>query len=123
MSFVVAIDGPAGSGKGSITKIVAEKMKLSSIDTGAMYRCVTLEVIRKNVDITNPDCIKSLLEEINIVLNEKDGRVYLNGEDVTSQIRSVEVSKKVSEVSAIKDVRLKLVEMQRKIAQDKDIII
>ena len=123
MSFVVAIDGPAGSGKGSITKIVAEKMKLSSIDTGAMYRCVTLEVIRKNVDITNPDCIKSLLEEINIVLNEKDGRVYLNGEDVTSQIRSVEVSKKVSEVSAIKDVRLKLVEMQRKIAQDKDIIM
>ena len=123
MSFIVAIDGPAGSGKGSITKIIAEKMKLSCIDTGAMYRCVTLDIIRKNIDMTDLESVKSLLEEINIELNEKEGKVFLNGEDVTSEIRSVEVSKKVSIVSAIKEVRLKLVDMQRKIAENKDIIM
>lgn len=123
MSFVVAIDGPAGSGKGSITKIVAEKMKLSSIDTGAMYRCVTLDMLRKGVAIDDLEGVKKILDEIDIVLDEENQKVFLNGDDVTGEIRSVEVSKNVSFVSSIKEVRLKLVDLQRKIAKDKDIIM
>ena len=123
MSFIVAIDGPAGSGKGSITKIVAKKMNLSCIDTGAMYRCVTLDVMNKKIDLNDSEKMKELLKSIDINLDEENDKVFLNGEDVTKQIRSVEVSKMVSEVSAIKDVRLKLIEMQRKIAKDKDIIM
>lgn len=123
MSFIVAIDGPAGSGKGSITKIIADKMNFSSIDTGAMYRCVTLDMLRKGVSMDNIEGIKELLDKIDIVLDVENQKVLLNGEDVTSEIRSVEVSNKVSFVSAIKEVRLKLVEMQRKIARDKEIIM
>ena len=123
MSFIVAIDGPAGSGKGSITKVIAEKMKLSSIDTGAMYRCVTLNAMRKGIDPKDSESVIKTLDEIDIVLDEENQKVFLNGDDVTSEIRSVEVTNNVSYTSAIKEVRLKLVEMQRKIARDKDIIM
>ena len=123
MSFVVAIDGPAGSGKGSITKIIADKMNLSCIDTGAMYRCVTLDMINKNINVDELDKVKELLKNIDINLDEENQKVYLNGEDVTKKIRSIEVTKQVSKVSAIKEVRLKLVDMQRKIAKNKDIIM
>ena len=123
MSFIVAIDGPAGSGKGSITKIIAEKMNLSSIDTGAMYRCVTLNALRKGIDPKDSEGVISTLDDIDIVLDEEKQKVFLNGDDVTSEIRSVEVTNNVSYTSSIKEVRIKLVEMQRKIAKDKDIIM
>ena len=123
MSFVVAIDGPAGSGKGTITKIIADKMKLSCIDTGAMYRCVALEVLNKNVDITNMEKINEILNSINIELDEENQKVYLKGKDVSKEIRSNEVNKIVPNVSSIKEVRLKLVEEQRKIAKNKNIIM
>lgn len=123
MSFVVAIDGPAGSGKGSITKIIAKKMHLSCIDTGAMYRCVTLDAMNKKIDIKDIEEVNKLLKDIDIKLDEENNKVYLNGEDVTEKIRAKDVSNKVSEVSEIKEVRLKLVDMQRKIAKDKDIIM
>lgn len=123
MSFIVAIDGPAGSGKGSITKLVAEKLNLECIDTGAMYRCVTLDMMNKNIQIDELDKIKELLENIDIKLEDENQKVLLNGEDVTNQIRSIEVTKNVSQVSAIKEVRLKLIELQRKIAKDKNIIM
>ncbi|MBP3503345.1 MAG: (d)CMP kinase [Clostridia bacterium] len=123
MSFIVAIDGPAGSGKGSITKLVAEKLNLECIDTGAMYRCVTLEMINKNIQINELDKIKNLLNDIDIKLEDENQKVLLNGEDVTQKIRSIEVTKKVSQVSAIKEVRIKLVDLQRKMAKDKNIIM
>lgn len=123
MSFVVAIDGPAGSGKGSITKLVAEKLKLECIDTGAMYRCVTLDMINKNIQINELDKIQNLLKDIDIKLEDENQKVLLNGEDVTQKIRSIEVTKKVSQVSAIKEVRIKLVDLQRKMAKDKNIIM
>ena len=66
MSFIVAIDGPAGSGKGTITKLVGKKMNLENIDTGAMYRCVSLDMIRKNIKLNEIDKIESLLKTINI---------------------------------------------------------
>ena len=123
MSFVVAIDGPAGSGKGTITKLIAQKLNLECIDTGAMYRCVTLEMINKNIKLEELDKIQELLKNIDIKLDEENQKVLLNGKDVTKEIRSIEVTKLVSQVSAIKEVRLELVELQRKIAKDKNIIM
>ena len=123
MSFIVAIDGPAGSGKGSVTKLIAKKLNLSCIDTGAMYRCVALHMMNKGIKIHELEKINELLKNIEILLDEENEKVFLNGKDVTKQIRSVEVTKIVSQVSAIKEVRLKLVEMQRKIAKDKNIIM
>ena len=123
MSFIVAIDGPAGSGKGSVTKLIAEKLNLHCIDTGAMYRCVALDMMNKGIKIDELEKINELLKNIDIVLDEENEKVFLNGQDVSKEIRRVEVTKIVSQVSAIKEVRLKLVEMQRKIAKDKDIIM
>lgn len=123
MSFIVAIDGPAGSGKGSITKIVADKLGLESIDTGAMYRAVALEVINKNIDINDSNQVEDMLKNINIDLDNINKKTFLNGEDVSDKIRAVEVTALVSKVSANKSVRDKLVEMQRKIAKDKNIIM
>ena len=125
MGFVVAIDGPAGSGKGTITSIIAKKMKLNSIDTGAMYRCVTLSCIRNNVDISNIDKVKEILDTVNIELIKENDTliVKLNGEDVSKEIRENPVNKMVSQVSAIKEVRDKLVELQRKMAESQDVIM
>ncbi len=125
MGFVVAIDGPAGSGKGTITSKIAKRMKLNSIDTGAMYRCVTLSCIRNNVDLNDVEKIKEILENINIeLIKEKDNLIVkLNGEDVSKEIRENPVNKMVSKVSAIREVRDKLVELQRKMSESQDIIM
>lgn len=125
MGFVVAIDGPAGSGKGTVTEILAKKLKLNSIDTGAMYRCVTLAMIRNNVDISDIEKVKEVLDSINVELQKVDNKlvVKLNGEDVSKEIRDNPVNKMVSQVSAIKEVRAKLVEMQRKMAETQDVIM
>ena len=125
MSFIVAIDGPAGTGKGTVTKILAKKFKLINIDTGAMYRCVTLEMLNKGVKLEELDKIKEILENIDIELKKENDKdlVFLNGEDVTKKIRSKEVSDFVSQVSSIKEVRLSMVSLQRKMAEGKDIIM
>ena len=125
MGFVVAVDGPAGSGKGTITKIVADKMDLVSIDTGAMYRCVALEMINKNVSMDELDKIKDILEEIKIELKRENDipKVYLNGNDVSREIRTESVTKFVSPVSKIKEVREKLTEWQREMGENQNIIM
>lgn len=125
MSFVVAIDGPAGSGKGTITNILSKKLKLNCIDTGAMYRCVALELLRNNVELNNIDKINEILErtDIEVIEGKNFQTVKLNGEDVTKEIRENPVNKIVSSVAAIKEVRLKLVEIQRKIAENQDVIM
>lgn len=125
MGFVVALDGPAGSGKGTVTKKVAEKLNLVNIDTGAMYRCVALECINNNILPTEIEKIEKILENIEIGLNKKDGKqiVILNGKDVTKEIRTPQVDEVVAKFSAIKQIRDKITPMQEKMGKNQDIIM
>ena len=125
MSFIVGIDGPAGSGKGTVTKIISNKMGLLNIDTGITYRCVALEVLKRKVDLSEKEKIIQIAKTIKIQIeNTPEGDiVFLNGENVTDKIRSKEVSEIVSPVSSINEVRFEMVEVQRKLAEGKDVII
>lgn len=125
MSFIVAIDGPAGTGKGTITSLISKELGLVNIDTGATYRCVALYAIRNNIKIEEKEKIIESLENIEIDMQNQNGeqKVFLNGEDVSKEIRSKEVSQIVSPISSIKEVRYKMVEVQRKLAQGKDVIM
>ncbi len=125
MGFIVAVDGPAGSGKGTVTKRVGERERLIYIDTGAMYRCVTLYMLRNHIDIENMEKVKESLENIKIELKieENKQKVYLNGEDVSLEIRTEKVNQFVSPVSKIAIVREKMTEEQRKMSQSQDIIM
>ena len=125
MSFVVAIDGPAGSGKGTITKLVGAKEGLINIDTGAMYRCVTLNMLNEKIELEETEKIKELLQKIKIEFkteNEQD-KVYLNGEDVTKQIREKAVNEKVSQVSHLIEVRENITNLSRQVAEGKKVIM
>ena len=126
MSFVVAIDGPAGTGKGTVTKLISQELGLVNIDTGAMYRCITLQALRKG--ITTIEEKEKLIEiakniEIQIQNNSGNQKIFLNGEDVTTEIRSLEVSAFVSPVSSIPEIRELMVSLQRKMAEGKDVIM
>lgn len=125
MSFVVAIDGPAGAGKGTITELVGKQVGLVNIDTGATFRCVTLAMIKHKINLEDEEKIKDLLSSIHIDLKTEEGeqKVYLDGEDVTKQIREKQVNDLVSPVSTIKIVRDNLLLLQRKMAEGKDVIM
>lgn len=125
MSFIVAVDGPAGSGKGTITKKIQKELGLINLDTGATYRCVALQAIRNGFTAENEQEIIKMLDNINIkILNEKDKDiVYLNGEDVSEKIRKPDVTNEVSPISSIIPVREKMVELQRKLAEGKNVIV
>ena len=125
MGFIVAVDGTAGSGKGSITKIVAERLNLTAIDTGAMYRCVALAMLEQNIKLEELDKIKELLENIKIEFKEDETgkKVFLNGEDVSLKIRTIEVTEYASPVATIGIVREHLVKLQREMAESLDVIM
>lgn len=125
MSFVVGIDGPAGSGKGTVTKEIANKLGLINIDTGSTYRCVALEVLNRNISLENTEKIIQVAKNIKInIENTPNGDiVFLNGKNVTKDIRSKEVTKIVSPISSIKEVRYIMVELQRKLAEGKNVIM
>lgn len=125
MSFIVAIDGPAGTGKGTVTKILSEKFNFMCIDTGAMYRCVTLECVNKGILPSNENRIKEVLENIDIEIKQIDGRkrVFLNGKDVSEDIRTQLVNENTSAFSALKVVRDKITPMQQKIGENNNVIM
>lgn len=125
MAFVVAIDGPAGSGKGTVTKLVGKKMGLVNIDTGAMYRCVTLECLNQNILPEELEKIEKVLKNIDIKFkkdNEKD-LIFLNGIDVTEEIRTTKVNTNVAKFAAVKIIRDKVTPMQREMGKNSDIIM
>ena len=125
MAFVVAIDGPAGSGKGTITKLVGKKLNLVNIDTGAMYRCASLYMIKNNIDMQQLDKIEEMLKTIKIEQKKEDDldKFYLNGEDVSDKIRENDISDICSIISHILIVREKMVELQREMGKNTDIIM
>lgn len=122
MSLVVAIDGPAGSGKGTITKIIADRLNLVNIDTGAMYRCVALASINNGVKLEEEDKIIDLAKKIKIEF-DTEGHTFLDGEDVSKRIREKDISSIVSPVSSIVAVREEMVKQQRKLAEGLDVIM
>lgn len=119
-NFIIALDGPSGSGKSTIANLLAKKLKISYLNTGSMYRALTLYLLENNIKKTD-DFDKNILENINIDIN-KD-KVFLNGEDVSKEIRDKEVTENVSWVSSMPEVREYLVEMQRNISNNKSIIL
>ena len=119
---VVAIDGPAGSGKGTVASLLSKKLNLVNIDTGATYRCVALASLRNNLTLDDKEEIIKLSGEIDIKIDLAN-KVYLNGEDVTDLIRSKEVTNIVSPISSIVEVRKNMVDLQRKMASNYDVVM
>lgn len=122
----VAIDGPAGAGKSTISRAAANVLGFIYIDTGALYRTVGLNALRKNVDLENPESIASTLtDELSVELRFVDGeqRMFLNGEDVSKEIRTPEASMAASKVSAVPAVREYLFDLQKKLAAENNCIM
>ncbi|MDD3570013.1 MAG: (d)CMP kinase [Lachnospiraceae bacterium] len=124
-NFAIAIDGPAGSGKSTIAKIIAEKLGIIYVDTGAMYRAVALFCIRNGVDTKDETAVNIILPkiEIRILLENGVQKIFLGDEDVTRKIRTLEVGQGASDVGLILSVREKLVEIQRDLAKDTSVIM
>lgn len=125
MSYNIAIDGPAGAGKSTIARAVAEKMNLIYIDTGAMYRAMSLAMVRAGISLESEEAVASACQSVNITLGyERGGQVvYLNGEDVTSLLRTEEVGGAASVISVYPPVRKKLVELQQELAAKADCVM
>lgn len=125
MSFNVAIDGPAGAGKSTVAKAVAKEQGFIYVDTGAMYRAMSLYFIRKGIGADDEAAICEKLDEIEISLAYEDGvqQVFLNGENVSGLIRTEEVGMATSAISRIKEVREKMVALQQEIAKTTDVVM
>lgn len=138
--MIIAIDGPAGTGKGTISKLISERLGFVYVDTGAMYRAITLKLLKNEIKIEETEKIEKILETTKIdfvqndtnraeqtkqskQLNQSAQTVLLDGEDVTAEIRMPAVNDNVSPYSAVKIIRIKMVDLQRKIAEGKDVIM
>lgn len=121
----IAIDGPAGAGKSTIAKLLAKKLGILYLDTGAMYRAVGLKAIENGVDVTDETAVKKMLDSTTVDVKSEEGvqHVYLDGKDVTGKIREHRVSKAASDISAVPCVRYKMVDLQRKIAARCDTVL
>ncbi|EGD48747.1 cytidylate kinase [Ruminiclostridium papyrosolvens DSM 2782] len=121
----IAIDGPAGAGKSTIAKKVSAELGFIYLDTGAMYRAVALKAIESGVDTKSREGIIRIIDNINIAITHDNNsqKIFLDGSDVSEDIRTGEVSAGAANVAAIKEVRLKMVELQRKIAGEKDVVM
>ena len=121
--MIIAIDGLAGSGKSTTARNVASKLGFLYLDTGAMYRAVTMAVLSDSIDLKDEKAIKSCVGSIEIDFDRTGSRVFLNGKDISREIRGEKVTSNVSAVSALPKVRQKMVELQRKIAGERDSIV
>ena len=123
--MIVAVDGPAGSGKGTVTKKIEEELGFLNLDTGATYRCVALQVLKENAKLEDEEKIIKIANEIDIKIDNTGSKdiILLNGENVSKEIRTKEVTSIVSQISSIIPVREKMVEIQRKLATGKNVIV
>ena len=121
----VAIDGPAGAGKSTAAKRVAKEKGFIYVDTGAMYRAMSLYMLRQGLDLTDEEAVVKASAEPDLDIRYEDGEqcVYLNGENVTGLIRTGEVSAAASKTSAVRQVRERLVAMQQKLAKDHSVVM
>jgi cytidylate kinase len=121
----VAIDGPAGAGKSTIAKLVSRRMGIIYIDTGAMYRAVALKAIRQGINTQDRERVSQMVNNIDIKIEHAGNEqvIYLDGEDVSGKIRTPEVSVGASNVASIPEVRLKMVDLQRKIARSSSVVM
>lgn len=120
-NLVIAVDGPAGAGKSTIAKLIAEKLNINYIDTGAMYRAITYKCLQNNIDINNEEEVIKIAKDGEI--DFKDNNIYLNGEILKDEIRTMEVSNNVSNVAKIKEVRYLMVDVQRNIGKVSSVIL
>lgn len=118
---VIAIDGPAGAGKSTIAKRLADRIGYTYIDSGAMYRALTLKVLRENIPLKELDSIIGIAKETDIDFRENS--IYLDGKSANSEIREEYVSRNVSYIAAIPEVRKLMVELQRKISRNKNVVM
>jgi cytidylate kinase len=123
--MIVAIDGPAATGKSTSAKLVAQKLGFTYMDTGAMYRCVTLSVLRNHIALADEEALQLLIQEMDIHFDKTGDKlvVCLNKEDVSTLIRKPEVTSHVSAVSALPQVRNHMVAIQRRSAKNQDCVI
>ncbi|MDY4397935.1 MAG: (d)CMP kinase [Eubacteriales bacterium] len=121
----IAIDGPAGAGKSTVARAVAKKLGILYLDTGAMYRAMALKAMREGIDPNDKEQVLPLLECTEIYAKNIGGtqHTYLDGEDVSGIIRTPEISRGASDISAIPDVRIKLAQIQRNIAHTSDVVM
>jgi len=117
----IAIDGPAGSGKTTVSKLLAKKLNISYLDTGAIYRSLTLKALKEKVDLADKKVLAELAK--NLDLNISADKIYLDGEDVSSQIRDPLIDKNISIVVSFPEVRKEMVDLQREIAKHGDFVI
>src|SRR3954453_18132491 len=122
-NIVVAIDGPAGAGKSTIARRVAERLGFTYINTGAMYRAIALWALRLGTELSDMHRLEQLAKEAKLELSSGGSRVVLNGEDVTEDIRSPEVTEAASKVSAVPAVRRALLGLQRKMAEKTSVVM
>lgn len=122
--IVVAIDGPAGAGKSTVSQIAADRLKFTYIDTGAMYRAVAWKTLKQNKEATDELIISTLPGiDINLIFENGKTRVFVDGEEATAQIRTPEINKIVSKVAALVPVREKLTELQRKMGENGNVLM
>lgn len=118
--IVIALDGPSGSGKSTVAKFLSDKLNILYLDTGAMYRATALKALNLGIDTFDEEGVKTFIYDINLEIKyiDKSQHTFLDGEDVSQKIREPHMSMAASNISSLKTVRLKMVEMQRKIASD-----
>ncbi len=123
--FQIALDGPAGAGKSTVARLVAGKLGFTYVDTGAMYRAVTWKVLQAGIDPADESTISGLVESLQMDLTptEEGQMVALNGEDVTSFLRTPQVTANVSQVSRVEAVRIRLIEWQRELSLSRDVVM